>query len=74
MTQEQLDLIEKAKKSLQAAQLLLTNDLADFAASRAYYTMFLSRLYLLDWKGAEVFQARFIDCGFRSALRQNRRS
>lgn len=51
MTQEQLDLIEKAKKSLQAAQLLLTNDLADFAASRAYYTMFYLASTFLIGKG-----------------------
>jgi len=48
MTQEQSDLIEKAKKSLEAAQLLLTNDLPDFAASRAYYSMFyLASAFLL---------------------------
>lgn len=48
MTQEQSDLIEKAKKSLEAARLLLTNDLPDFAASRAYYSMFyLASAFLL---------------------------
>ena len=48
MTEEQEDLIEKAKRSLQAAQLLLSNDMADFAASRAYYTMFyLASAFLL---------------------------
>jgi uncharacterized protein (UPF0332 family) len=48
MTQEQSDLIEKAKRSLQAAQLPLANDLADFAASRAYYAMFyLASAFLL---------------------------
>jgi len=51
MTQEQSDLIEKAKKSLQAAQLLLTNDLPDFAASRAYYTMFYLASAFLIGKG-----------------------
>jgi len=51
MTEEQADLIEKAKKSLQAAQLLLTNDLSDFAASRAYYTMFYLAAAFLLGKG-----------------------
>lgn len=51
MTEEQSDLIEKAKKSLQAAQLLLANDLADFAASRAYYTMFYLAAAFLIGKG-----------------------
>jgi len=51
MTQEQEDLIEKAKRSLQAAHLLLTNDLADFAASRAYYTMFYLAAAFLIGKG-----------------------
>ena len=48
MTQEQSDLVEKTKKSLEAARLLLTNDLPDFAASRAYYSMFyLASAFLL---------------------------
>ena len=40
MTEEQEALIEKARKSLHAAKLLLSNNMPDFAASRAYYTMF----------------------------------
>lgn len=40
MTQEQIALLTKAGESLRAAKLLAGNALPDFAASRAYYTMF----------------------------------
>lgn len=40
MTPDQEALILKAQQSLAAAQLLLANGYTDFAASRAYYTMF----------------------------------
>jgi uncharacterized protein (UPF0332 family) len=51
MTKEQEALIEKARKSLQAAKLLLFNDMPDFAASRAYYTMFYVTSAFLLGKG-----------------------
>lgn len=51
MTEEQEDLIEKAKRSLQSARLLLANGSPDFAASRAYYTMFYLASALLIGKG-----------------------
>ena len=40
MKPEQIALLRKAAESLRAAELLATNELFDFAASRAYYTMF----------------------------------
>lgn len=40
MTEDQRELLQKAEQSLEAAKLLLTNSYADYAASRAYYTMF----------------------------------
>jgi uncharacterized protein (UPF0332 family) len=40
MTEDQLELLEKALDSLSAARLLLDGGYPDFAASRAYYTMF----------------------------------
>lgn len=40
MTPEQKALLNKAEESLTAAKLLTDNRLYDFAASRAYYTMF----------------------------------
>jgi uncharacterized protein (UPF0332 family) len=40
MMPEQLALLQKAKDSLQAAQLLADQGFYDFAVSRAYYAMF----------------------------------
>jgi uncharacterized protein (UPF0332 family) len=40
MTEDQRELLAKARESLSAAQLLLRNQYADYAASRAYYSMF----------------------------------
>ena len=40
MTDEQLDLLLKARQSLSAARLLLENGYPDYAAARAYYSMF----------------------------------
>jgi uncharacterized protein (UPF0332 family) len=51
MTKEQEALIEKARKSLQAARLLLSNNMPDFAASRAYYTLFYIASVFLLGKG-----------------------
>lgn len=39
MSPEQKALIEKAKESLKASQLLADNQLYNFACSRAYYTI-----------------------------------
>jgi uncharacterized protein (UPF0332 family) len=48
MTHEQGLLLQKAEDSLRAAKLLADNALYDFAASRAYYTMFyLAQAFLL---------------------------
>ena len=49
MKPEQTALLKKAGESLRAAQLLATNELLDFAASRAYYTMFyVAEAFLLN--------------------------
>jgi uncharacterized protein (UPF0332 family) len=46
---EQIALLRKAGESLRAAELLATNELLDFAASRAYYTMFyVAEAFLLN--------------------------
>jgi uncharacterized protein (UPF0332 family) len=48
---EQQQLLEKARESLQAAQLLANNNLLAFASARAYYLMFYiaqAFLYLID--------------------------
>lgn len=49
MKPEQIALLRKAGESLRAAELLATNELFDFAASRAYYTMFyVAEAFLLN--------------------------
>ena len=40
MNKEQEFLVQKAQDSLRAAKILAGENLADFAASRAYYAMF----------------------------------
>ena len=50
MKPEQEDLLRKAEDSLSAAQLMQENGYHDFAASRAYYTMFyLAEALLLEY-------------------------
>ena len=48
MTPEQQALLDKAQRSLQAAQGLLNQQFYDFAVSRAYYAMFYVAEALLD--------------------------
>ena len=49
MKPEQIALLRKGAESLRAAELLATNELFDFAASRAYYTMFyVAEAFLLN--------------------------
>lgn len=51
MTEDQEELLLKAQQSLVAAKLLLGNGFNDFAASRAYYTMFYAAEALLEGEG-----------------------
>ena len=51
MTSEQQALLEKATRSLQAARLLNQQNLPEFAASRAYYTMFYIASAFLEGEG-----------------------
>ncbi|MDQ7827175.1 MAG: HEPN domain-containing protein [Candidatus Eremiobacteraeota bacterium] len=48
MTEDQAELLRKAEESLAAARLLLKEGYADYAASRAYYTMFYVAEALLE--------------------------
>lgn len=49
MKPEQIALLRKAAESRRAPELLATNELFDFAASRAYYTMFyVAEAFLLN--------------------------
>jgi uncharacterized protein (UPF0332 family) len=51
VTEDQLELLERARDSIKAAQLLLDNGFAGFAASRAYYTMFYVAEAFLEGEG-----------------------
>lgn len=51
MTDEQQELLLKAQQSLDAAKLLLSQDYADYAMSRAYYSMFYIAQAFLEGKG-----------------------
>ncbi len=51
MTQDQEELLEKAKESLEAARLLLAGGFPGFATSRAYYSMFYVAQAFLEGEG-----------------------
>lgn len=51
MTQDEADLLRKARDSLSAAELLLEKGYSDFAASRAYYCMFYVAQLFLEHQG-----------------------
>lgn len=51
MTPEQQALLDKAHRSLEAAQNLIEQGFYDFAVSRAYYAMFYIAEALLDQEG-----------------------
>jgi hypothetical protein len=68
MTREQAALLKKARDSLRGAKLLAGDGLHDFAASRAYYTMFyvvLRRRGATACRRTFVFEAHSCDCGLR---------
>lgn len=51
MTDEQRELLLKARQSLDAANLLLINSFPDYATSRAYYSMFYIAEAFLEGEG-----------------------
>ncbi|MDA2924669.1 HEPN domain-containing protein [Acidobacteria bacterium AH-259-L09] len=53
MKEKTRELFDKAKRSIEAAQLLLRNEQIDFAASRAYYALFYAAEALLFEKDLE---------------------
>ena len=48
MTEDQRDLLEEARRSLDAARVLLGNGYPGYAAARAYFAMFHVAQALLD--------------------------
>lgn len=51
MTEDQQDLLVKARKSILAAEMLLANGFPSFAVSRAYYAMFYLAQAFLEGEG-----------------------
>ena len=51
MTQDQLDLLKKARDSILAARLLLDNRFPGFSVSRSYYAMFYIAEAFLEGEG-----------------------
>ncbi len=64
MTPEQTALLQKAEDSLRAARLMVQDNLYDFAASRAYYTMFYLAQALLLSKGLSFSKHAGVIGGF----------
>lgn len=73
MTDEQLELLLKARQSLSAASLLLENGFSDYAASRAYYTMFyIAEAFLLGVRLSYSSHAAVIGAFGREFARTSR--
>ncbi|HAC65164.1 MAG TPA: DNA-binding protein [Cyanothece sp. UBA12306] len=51
MTEEQIELLFKARQSVSVAQMLVENNYPDFAVSRAYYAMFYIAEAFLEGEG-----------------------
>lgn len=64
MTSEQQKFIKKAKESLLASQVLVENQLYNFAGSRAYYTMFYIAEAFLWEKGLTFSSHSAVISGF----------
>ncbi|MGB3769448.1 MAG: HEPN domain-containing protein [Phormidesmis sp.] len=73
MNTEQKRLIEKAKESLRAAQLLSESSMHGFAASRAYYSMFyIAQAFLLEEELAFSSHAAVISSFGKTFAKTNR--
>jgi uncharacterized protein (UPF0332 family) len=64
LTPEQAELLQKAEDSLRAARLLANEGLHDFAASRAYYTMFYMAEALLLGDGLVFSKHSAVNAAF----------
>lgn len=73
MTEDQLELLLKARQSLSAARLLVENNFPDYAASRAYYTMFYIAEAFLEGEGMSFSSHAAVISAFgREFARTNR--
>lgn len=73
MTDEQQELLLKAKQSLEAAQLLLSNNYPDFATSRAYYSMFYIAEAFLAGEGLAFSKHSAVIAAFGREFAKTRR-
>jgi uncharacterized protein (UPF0332 family) len=72
MTSAQLNLLAKARQSLSAAKLMLDGKYPDYAASRAYYTMFYIAEAFLEDKGLSFSKSGVISAFDRKFARTGR--
>ena len=73
MTEDQLELLLKARQSLSAAGILLNNGFPDYATSRAYYTMFYIAEAFLEGEGMSFSRHSAVISAFgREFARTNR--
>ncbi|MDJ1183791.1 HEPN domain-containing protein [Roseofilum casamattae] len=73
MTNEQQLLLEKARRSLQGAELLVENGLPELAVSRAYYAMFyIASAFLLSKELSFSSHSAVIGAFGREFARDNR--
>jgi len=72
MTSAQLNLLAKARQSLSAAKLMLDREYPDYAASRAYYTMFYIAEAFLEDKGLSFSKSGVISAFDRKFARTGR--
>jgi uncharacterized protein (UPF0332 family) len=68
VTPEQQALLDKAQRSLQAAQTLFAQQFYDFAVSRTYYAMFYVAEALLDAQGLSFFSHAAVISAFGQYL------
>jgi uncharacterized protein (UPF0332 family) len=72
MTSAQLNLLAKARQSLSAAKLMLDGEYPDYAASRAYYTMFYIAEAFLEDEGLSFSKSAVISAFDREFARTGR--
>ena len=64
MTEDQRELLVKARDSVRAARVLLAEGFPDFAASRAYYAMFYVAEAFLEGDGLSFSKHSAVIAGF----------
>ena len=73
MTSAQLNLLLKADQSLSAARLMLDGGYPEYAASRAYYTMFYIAEAFLDGEGLSFSKHSAVISAFGREFARTRR-